>query len=268
MATVRYGILWAAGVALFLQPQIALAGMPAVTLTDFARTRAQTASFFLVVILLSAWAVRGLWNSLAGDFARLPRLTYGRSLAVVVLWGLLFVIVLTMISGARELMTPGAWEKQGLTYRLLGTTEATPTAASDNPSSSNELAAERRTALRNLYTELLKRAVGNDGAFPSTLQKDAGTSQANMPRASAWNMSTCRGNASAGRHGFSRTSRTCLTAVATRSLPTARSGPPRRPTFVRFLLKSRGDEKESRRCDWRICRVGNRAFLRGAGLSH
>ena len=27
-------------------------------------------------------------------------------------------IVLTMISGARELMTPGAWERNGVTYRL------------------------------------------------------------------------------------------------------------------------------------------------------
>ena len=34
------------------------------------------------------------------------------------LWGLSFVIVLTMISGARELMTPGAWQKQGWTYKL------------------------------------------------------------------------------------------------------------------------------------------------------
>jgi len=28
--------------------------------------------------------------------------------------------VLTMISGARELMTPGAWEKDGAIYRLKG----------------------------------------------------------------------------------------------------------------------------------------------------
>ena len=27
-------------------------------------------------------------------------------------------VVLAMISGARELMTPGAWEKHGATYRL------------------------------------------------------------------------------------------------------------------------------------------------------
>ena len=39
-------------------------------------------------------------------------------MAAVVLWGLLFMLVLTMISGARELLTPGAWEKKGATYQL------------------------------------------------------------------------------------------------------------------------------------------------------
>src|SRR5262245_44535701 len=34
---------------------------------------------------------------------------------------MLFVLVLTMISGARELMTPGAWKKEGLTYKLATT---------------------------------------------------------------------------------------------------------------------------------------------------
>src|SRR5262249_48621361 len=48
----------------------------------------------------------------------LPRLSYGKALGLVSLWGLLFVLVLTMISGARELMTPGAWKKEGKTYRL------------------------------------------------------------------------------------------------------------------------------------------------------
>jgi hypothetical protein len=45
-------------------------------------------------------------------------MTYARALAAVALWGFVFVIVLTMISGARELLTPGAWEKQGATYKL------------------------------------------------------------------------------------------------------------------------------------------------------
>lgn len=98
----------------------AVAGMPAITFTDLAAFRLQSASFFCVVLLLSAAIVRWVWNSFANEFPRLPKLTYGKACSLVLLWGLLFIIVLTMISGARELMTPGAWQKQGATYKLRG----------------------------------------------------------------------------------------------------------------------------------------------------
>jgi hypothetical protein len=88
------------------------------SLTQMTRERLQAISFFAAGLLLSAAIVRGLWNSLAKDFQRLPRLTYFKALGLVLLWGLLFLLVLTMISGARELMTPGAWEKKGLLYEL------------------------------------------------------------------------------------------------------------------------------------------------------
>jgi hypothetical protein len=54
-------------------------------LNDTARVRLHTLSFFLAAFLLSAWAVKLLWNYLGRDFARLPRLTYARALAVVAL---------------------------------------------------------------------------------------------------------------------------------------------------------------------------------------
>jgi hypothetical protein len=38
-----------------------------------------------------------------------------------------------MISGARELMTPGAWEKQGVTYRLADQAEAKAPPQGDEP---------------------------------------------------------------------------------------------------------------------------------------
>lgn len=75
-------------------------------------------SFFVVSVLLCAWAVKGLWHVLRRDLTWLPVLSYGRSLSLVILWGFLFIVVLTMISGARELMTPGAWQKKGWTYEL------------------------------------------------------------------------------------------------------------------------------------------------------
>jgi hypothetical protein len=97
----------------------ALAGMPvAPSLTDWARARLETISFFVVVLLLSAAAVMGIWNSIRKDVPRLPRLSYAKALGLVVLWGLLFCVVLGMITGARGLLTPGAWKRDGATYRL------------------------------------------------------------------------------------------------------------------------------------------------------
>jgi hypothetical protein len=107
-----------AGVAAFW-PSSAWAGMPSPpVLTDLARMRVEAISFFLVVLLVSAFVIKVVWNYLRGSFERLPRLTYGKAVGLVVLWGILFAVVLLMISGARELMTPGAWERDGAVYKL------------------------------------------------------------------------------------------------------------------------------------------------------
>lgn len=105
-------------IALLCAVAPAHAGMPSFDLNDIAKARLDTISFFIVLLLVLALVVKGLWNYLGRDFAKLPRMTYPKALTAVTLWGLLFLLVLTMISGARELMTPGAWEKQGATYRL------------------------------------------------------------------------------------------------------------------------------------------------------
>ena len=100
-------------------PIVAHAGMPTPpTLTELARMRVEVLSFFLVVFLACAGLIQLLWNGLRKSFLRLPRLSYPKALMLMLLWALLFIVVLTMISGARELMTPGAWEKEGATYRL------------------------------------------------------------------------------------------------------------------------------------------------------
>ncbi|HLJ09869.1 MAG TPA: hypothetical protein VKU82_01700 [Planctomycetaceae bacterium] len=114
----------------------------------------QAISFFLACLLVSAWGVKVLWNSVRSDFPAFPKLRYGRALSLVLLWGLCFIIVLTMISGARELMTPGAWKKQGWTYTLAETKPA------DGP----EL---RRAALERLRFALWQHAATHDRKFPS-----------------------------------------------------------------------------------------------------
>ncbi len=140
-------------------PAAAWAGMPSITLTDVARMRVQTMSFFLMGLLASALCVKLLWNYLRRDFTSLPRLSYGRALAVVVLWGFLFGLVLTMISGARELMTPGAWEKQGLTYRLAKAPEQPPKPTKEER--------ERHAKLDRLRAALWSYAQSHGGQFPA-----------------------------------------------------------------------------------------------------
>ena len=101
----------------------ALAGMPMGGLSDVSSMRLSSISFFLVAFLVLTILVKVAWNFLAKDFEKLPRLTFGKALGLVFLWGLLFNLVLVMISGARELMTPGAWEKNGATYQLKDPSE-------------------------------------------------------------------------------------------------------------------------------------------------
>lgn len=153
--------------------QQALAGMPHVlpipptnqglgadvtALSQWAIRRLDAISFFLVAILICAGAARYVWNSLQRDFPAWPRLTYRRSLGLVLVWGCLFIVVLTMISGARELMTPGAWERQGQTYRLKSDL------SSDIASQAGE---ERRQQLLELRTQLWRYAATHSGKFPS-----------------------------------------------------------------------------------------------------
>ncbi len=159
-----------------VSPGQATAGMASVTLADIpravrtlsqtgltglARKRIEVISFFLLGLMACAKVVQWVWNGLRKEFPILPRLSFARALGVIILWGLLFVLILTMISGARELMTPGAWEKKGLTYRLV-----------PPPPIEAEIRA-RVDALDNLGTRLRSYAQEHQGAYPSI--KDAKT---------------------------------------------------------------------------------------------
>ncbi len=104
-------------IGLLAEPVMAGMASPP-TLREVAKLRLQSLSFFIMVLLASALLIKLMWNGLRKDFTRLPHLSYLKSLCLVLLWGLLFVLVLAMISGARELLTPGAWKKDGATYRL------------------------------------------------------------------------------------------------------------------------------------------------------
>jgi hypothetical protein len=140
-------------------PAQAQAGMPGFDFTDIANMRLQGISFFLLGLLGSALFVKELWNYVRRDFPCLPLLNFKKALGLVVLWGFLFLLVLTMISGARELMTPGAWEKQGSTYRLKKTEPALPTMSAQERA--------RRQKLDRLRAALWKYAQDHGGRFPA-----------------------------------------------------------------------------------------------------
>lgn len=154
----------------FAVPTAAFAGMPATLPTPFTKDkyphveslnplvdeRLQALSFFLLVFFLSAACVKWLWNFARHDWPNLPRLTYKRALGFTFIWGLVAIVVLTMISGARELMTPGAWRKQGWTYKL-------PAATPEEP----HFRKQRRASLEQLRLALMSHAALHDGNFPA-----------------------------------------------------------------------------------------------------
>ena len=136
--------------------------MPSVSLTDLARMRLDAISFFLAVLVGCSLGVKLIWNSFARDFEKLPTLTFGKAFGLVALWGMLCVVVLTMISGARELMTPGAWQKDGFTYSL-----AEPNGTSVDPAATLVSREDREAQLKALWGELSRYALQNEGRFPT-----------------------------------------------------------------------------------------------------
>src|SRR5688572_14415424 len=128
----------------------ARAGMPVYDLNDVAKLRLEDISFFLVLLLICTFGIRLLWNFVQRDFPRVPRLTFGKAICLTGLLSLGMLLVLSMISGARELLTPGAWRKQGHEYRL------------------NDPASEpmRKTSMEALRAALMTYAHAHGGQFP------------------------------------------------------------------------------------------------------
>ena len=88
----------------------------------------------------------------------MPRLTFTRSLALLVVAGLFMYFILTMISGARELLTPGAWVRSGVGYKLA------------DPARQNGeefLQAARRRTIERLREALLTYAEKHEGRLPA-----------------------------------------------------------------------------------------------------
>lgn len=126
------------------------AGMPSFTLREIYRLRLQELSFFIFLLFACALLFKFTWNYAAKGLPAIPRINYWRALSLSFLFGLVMLLVLTMISGIREILTPEAWRKQGSTYRL------------------NDPAQEpvRRRSMEHLRTALFEYARMHGGKFP------------------------------------------------------------------------------------------------------
>ncbi len=128
----------------------AQAGMTVYDLSDVVRLRLEDISFFALLLLIAACGVRLQWNYLARDVKWMPRLSWVKAFSLTGLLGLLMLLILIMIAGARELLTPGAWYRQGVHYR---------------PNDAGSLES-RQQSIENLRSALLQYASSHDKRFP------------------------------------------------------------------------------------------------------
>jgi hypothetical protein len=144
------GFKWGICLAMLLAAWPAHAGMTVYGLSDVYRLRLQEISFFLVLLLGCAFGFKILWNYSFKGFDSVPKLTFLRALSASLMFGLVMLLILTMISGIREVLTPGAWRKQGTAYRL------------NDPSQEPA----RKRSMEHLRAALLDYARNHDGQFP------------------------------------------------------------------------------------------------------
>ena len=128
------------------------AGMTVYGLSDVYRLRFEEISFFIVLFIACALLLKLIWNHAAKGFSFLPKLKFLQAFALAFLLGLVMLVILTMISGIREVLTPDAWRHQGTSYRL------------------NDPAQEpaRRRSLEHLRGALFQFAAMHEGRFPKS----------------------------------------------------------------------------------------------------
>lgn len=121
-------------------------------LNDFYRLRVEEISFLVVLLLVCSLILKLVWNYAFKGFTVVPRIRYFQALALSILFGLVMLLILTMISGIREVLTPGAWRHQGTSYKL--------NAPAQDPA--------RLRSLEYLRSALINYAQAHGGKFPAT----------------------------------------------------------------------------------------------------
>ena len=168
------------GIALvifLLITSIAEAGMPAVTLSEFGANRLigiSTALFVLIIVVATLLMV--CWNKLV-EGSTWPKLSHPKAIGVAFLAGLFSFLVLVMIAGSRELLTPKAWQPNGILYKIAPQEQLSPTVSAaidaeklipidDTPEAR---LAVRREKLAQIRIALWYYADTHGGTFPASL---------------------------------------------------------------------------------------------------
>ncbi|MDR0326675.1 MAG: hypothetical protein LBI05_00090, partial [Planctomycetaceae bacterium] len=128
-----------------------------------------------LLIIVTATILTYCWNRLVKD-STLPRLTHPKAIGFAFLGGLLFFLVLVMIAGSRELLSPGEWRPNGILYKLNTPPEPPVLSAGFDPDtlipledSPEARLAVRRENLIRLRSALWKYADENGGNFPDAI---------------------------------------------------------------------------------------------------
>lgn len=145
-------LLGLSALVIFATVHPAYAGMTVYGLSDIYRLRFEEISFLIILLLGCALILKLLWNFAFKGFTTVPRIKYFQALALSILFGLVMLLILTMISGIREVLTPAAWRHQGTSYKL--------NAPAQEPT--------RRRSLEHLRSGLMSYAQSHDGKFPET----------------------------------------------------------------------------------------------------
>ena len=146
----KHEVVMALSITCFAQTSPAHAGMTVYGLKDVYRLRLEEISLFILMLLCCALVFKLLWNHGTKGFSFLPRLKFLQALSLSLVLGLAMLLILTMISGIREVLTPGAWRRQGASYRL------------NDPSQEPA----RLRSLEHLRAALFEYARRHEGRFP------------------------------------------------------------------------------------------------------
>lgn len=165
-------------VAVLLCSQAVQAGMPMPVLTRSGTDRLigmSTALFILMVIV--AIPIRLCWNALfvpiktdENEPTAKP-LSYPQALGVTFLGGCLFLLVLVMIAGSRELLSPGAWIPDGAMSKTLYSVERERIAQSTGTDGQRGIDLLRRDAVVRLRDALMLYIKEHDGRLPDSIEQ-------------------------------------------------------------------------------------------------